>query len=304
MFASLGSLFIIISVLLQWRKDFSSRLVMYLSMADFALSVICLAMCAFNYSNGNIGRHGGIACEIQSVVIWYFMEVSILWLTTISINSFKMIFNNKGLSVIQEIVANIICWGFPIITSLLPIGRIGGETYGPRNGLWCSFNEDQKKAQLINIMVYYVPCLIIIIFCYSYIIRNIYSTLGRVESNQSTDRRVKIIRRLFFFVLSYFVVWTPLVISYLYEYITQSFVSFQVEYIVHILLHLQGILNFFLFGLTTSIISKIKEGTFKCMESIGVSSSSSKKLSAFDERLSRHNSDVNVNVVMNETTFS
>jgi hypothetical protein len=51
--SALGSLFIIIGISLKYRNDFSARLVLYLSVADFCLSIVCMGLCAYNLSNGN-----------------------------------------------------------------------------------------------------------------------------------------------------------------------------------------------------------------------------------------------------------
>lgn len=53
LFSAAGSLFIIVGILLKYRNDFSARLVLYLSVADFCLSLVCMCLCAYNLSNGN-----------------------------------------------------------------------------------------------------------------------------------------------------------------------------------------------------------------------------------------------------------
>jgi len=264
--SGLGSLFIIVSILLKLRKDFSARLVLYLSVADFFLSFICLALCAFNLSNGDIQNQNQFACELQPVATWYFMEASILWLTVISINSYKVVFYNNPLSFKQEIIANIICWGLPVITTILPLISGTNEWYGPRNGLWCSFAEDQKMSQLINILVYYIPCLIVILTCYIRIAWTIFN-FGKKKITNNLSGKISIIRRLFFFVLAYFIVWTPLVLSYIYEAATGTYINFTAEFIVDNLLHVQGILNFILYGLNQELIKSLWNRIFKIRNS-------------------------------------
>jgi len=263
-FSGLGSLFIILSVLLKLRKDFSARLVLYLSMADFGLSVICLGLCAFNLSNGHLQSTDQLACQVQPVITWYFMEVSILWLTVIAINSHKVVFTRKPLSERDEFAANIFCWGFPLLTSILPVISGTSEWYGPRNDLWCSFAQDQKGSQLLNILLYYIPCLVVIAFCY---LRIAWALVGlsasKFEDPSASAKQMSMIRKMFLFVAAYFIVWTPLVISYIYEYASNQYISFSVEFVVDNLLHVQGILNFILYGLTTGLVHKIKEKLFR-----------------------------------------
>lgn len=264
-FSGLGSLFIIISILLKWRKDFSSRLVCYLSIADFCLSIICMLLCGYNLGYGHLQDQHTFICQFQPVITWYFMEVSILWLTAIAINSLKVILNGESFSFTQEIFSNIICWGLPVLTSNLPLDSEIGENYGPRNDLWCSFSQNQKGPQLANILAYYVPCLIIILYCYIRIIFVIKRyLLNSKAKNSSMDKQIGIIKRLFFFVLAYFIVWTPLTISYVYEYITGSYISFGAEFVVDNLLHVQGILNFILYGLNHQLLHNTKKKLLCC----------------------------------------
>jgi hypothetical protein len=73
------------------------------------------------------------------------------------------------------------------------------------------------------------------------------------------------IKKLFMFVAAYFVVWTPLVLSYAYEYATGNYVSFGVEFIVDNLLHIQGIINFILYGINEDIIRSMKKSIVNIM---------------------------------------
>lgn len=256
--SSFGSLFIIISILLKWRKDFSSRLVLYLSTADFCLSILCLAFCAYNLHHGELQNQGSFICQFQPVVTWYFMEVSILWLVMIAINSVKVVTKNVGFTIQQEIIANVICWGIPIITTTIPLNSNTGEYYGQRNDLWCSFAENQKGPQLLNLMAYYIPALIIISCCYIYILCLLKRYL-RSENRSTEEQKTSTIKRLFLFVLAYFIVWTPLTMSYVYEYTSQQFVPFEIEFIFDNMLHIQGLLNFIIYGINDELIQKIRK---------------------------------------------
>jgi len=296
-----GSALIICLILRGLRKDLSSRLILYLSIADFCLSVICLCLCAYNYHHGHLQDRKHFACRFQPVVTWYFMEVSILWLASISIHSYKVIFYNRPFSPKEEIIFSVICWGIPLVTSILPLIDSTGQSYGPRNDLWCSFNN--KKAQLVNLMLYYGPCLLIIGYCYIRIIWEIIcvrrSRLDKVLSSNSPQlaegidaEKVKVIRKLFFFVSAYFIVWTPMIIAYIYEYVTNRFISFPAEFIVDNLLHVQGMINFVFYGINENLVREIKlwilpfkiklvntlSGTFKDDELYEISSDYSGKI--------------------------
>jgi len=229
-------------------------LVLYLSIADFCLSIICLGLCGYNLSNGSLQDAQQFACRLQPVITWYFMEASILWLATISIHSYKVVFHSVSFSPFQEMVANILCWGIPFITSLLPLINGIGESYGQRNDLWCSFVD--KRSQLLNILLYYFPSLFIIGFCYTKIIIEILSL--RKFGNRLDQNKQQMIQKLLLFVIAYFVVWTPLTVSYIYEFVTGEYISFTTEYIVDNLLHVQGILNFILYGVNQNLIQELK----------------------------------------------
>jgi len=231
---------------------------MYLSIADFCLSVICFGLCFYNYSNGHL-MIDSIACKIQPTITWYFMEASMLWLASIAVHSFRVVSDGKPISLPAEVLANVVCWGVPIITVFVPLSASSGESYGPRNGLWCSFSENMKAAQLGNLMAYYVPCLILISLCYigiSYKIRN----LGKIENNDRAKRKtVSTVRKLFLFVLSYFVVWTPLVLCYIWERATGQYVGFWIEFFSDNLIHCQGIFNVVLYGINENLLESIKQ---------------------------------------------
>lgn len=252
-----GSLYIVVSVLLKFRTDFSARLVLYLSIADFALSIVCFGLCLFNLSNGHIQKDESFACKIQPIVTWFFMEASIVWLVVIALNSYKIIFHdNSPLTLKQEIAAHTFAWGLPFVTTMLPLGgfKSTGESYGHRNGLWCSFAEDQKIPQMLNLLAYYIPALVVILFCYIRIGFKI-RQLGKMEQTGSgRDLKIKATRKMFLYVLSYFIVWSPLVLCYIYEAATKTYIAFWTEYISDQLLHISGILNFILYGITEDLL--------------------------------------------------
>jgi len=269
-FSAVCSLFIIVSILLQWRKDFSSRLVLHLSIADFGLSSICFCLCAYNYHYGHLQNQSNFVCQFQPFVTWYFMEVSILWLTVIAINSYKVIFYHEPLSKNQEVVVSILCWCIPAISAALPLLPNAGQSYGPRNDLWCSFSETKKGAQFANIMIYYLPCLIIIGACYVRIIIEIIKIQRKnEEKTEVMNNKLAIIRRMFLFVAAYFIVWTPMAISYIYEFNTGNYISFIAEIIVDNLLHFQGILNFILYGINNSLAQKLYSWLMNRWDSFG-----------------------------------
>jgi len=81
------------------------------------------------------------------------------------------------------------------------------------------------------------------------------------------------IKKLFLFVLAYFVVWTPLTISYIYEFSTGTYISFVTEYIVDNLLHVQGMLNFILYGINENLIKELRNYLGKFKETLSRESS-------------------------------
>jgi len=276
LFSALGSGFIIVSVMMKWRRDFSARFVMYLSIADFCLSVVCLSICAYNLHFGHV-QSASIACLIQPVVTWYFMLASILWLAAISVNSCYLVFTSEPLSFRKEVLVNIICWGLPLVTIFIPLSPTSGEAYGPRNDLWCSYAVYDKGQQLANLLVYYLPALVIIAVNYSIILYRI-KFLGHKDISDTTRQEmVKAIKKLFSFVLAYFIVWTPLVICYIYERSSGQFVPFWAEFISDNLMHIQGIINFILYGLNERLHQNLKSMYMQWR--YGLSSRSSSKRS-------------------------
>lgn len=260
--SGLCSFYIIYSIIRHHLKDINLRQILVLCTADFFLSFFCMALCAHNYHLGHLDSQRSFSCQFQPIITWYFMEVSIFCLSAIAINSVLVIYRSHKLKKWQEIVSYLICWLVPIITSLLPLGGMSSttdENYGNRNDLWCSFSPQDKTQQLGNIMVYYGPCLIIIVTCYVMIFLKIKSAeFAKDLSGIIKKRKLDAIRRMFFFVLGYFIVWTPLVLCYIYEAVTGLYVPFYAEYVADNLLHIQGILNFILYGLKGSVLVDTK----------------------------------------------
>lgn len=272
--SGLGSLFIIVSVLLKFRTDFSARLVMYLSIADLLLSVTCFGFCAYNLSQGYLHASESVGCQIQSFITWYLLQASILWLMAIALNSYKVMFYRDHFTVREEVITSLICWLLPVITAALPLNRGSlDERYGQRNGVWCSFDDNHKSAQIGNLLVYYIPALIVICFCYGRIGYHV-SFLGKLEQTGSSNAlKIRAQRKMFFYCLSYFVVWTPLTICYIYEAASGKFIPFWAEYISANLLHFQGVFNMILYGITQDLM-KNSCIWFKSMASTASKSSS------------------------------
>jgi len=257
--SGLGSILIILSIGLKFRTDFSARLVTYLSMADLSLSIVCFALCAYNLSNGHLQDSMSAVCRLQAFISWYFAQSSILWLITIAINSYKTMFYDGHLTIKEEIIASVICWGVPVITAGIPLNR--GEIdiqYGQRNGVWCSFSSDHRIGQIAVLLSYYIVAVSIICFCYVRI-GMLVNKIGKTEATGSlTMIKVKAQRKMFLYCVSYFVCWTPMLISYIYEAWADRFVPFWAEYISANLIHIQGVLNVILYGITEDMIVNIR----------------------------------------------
>jgi predicted ferric reductase len=69
-----------------------------------------------------------------------------------------------------------------------------------------------KGAQVGNILAYYIPCLMIIVACYTAIGYHFWK-VTRVATSEVTGNShremVIVVRKLFLYVLSYFIIWSP-----------------------------------------------------------------------------------------------
>lgn len=100
---------------------------------------------------------------------------------------------------------------------MIPLNPSTGEAYGPRNDLWCSYAIYDKGQQLANLLVYYIPALLVIACSYLIILYRIRFFGEKEVTGNSRADSIRVIKKLFSFVLSYFLIWTPLVICYIYE---------------------------------------------------------------------------------------
>jgi hypothetical protein len=265
--SALGSAFIIVSILFfKMRRDLNARMIVYLSCADLCLSLLCLYECAARYAEGHLPDDASLAsCKSQAVTTWYFMLSSVIWLALIALNSYFIICSEHKITFRQEIIANCVAWSVPLVILLIPL-HSSLQWYGPRNGLWCSFSEAHRLHQIIVLLSFAGPAFITIVICYSLIFREIIKMKGkrRVMAPYDTiDVDTKTVKKMMLYVLAYLIVWMPLLACYIYEYIMDRYIAFWAEFLFDNMLHVQGLLNFILYGFnsefTTNLIKTINQ---------------------------------------------
>jgi len=199
----------------------------------------------------------GRFCQAQAVLHWYFIESSIMWLGVIAISSYRIICNGVFPTPLQEIIANVICWGLPLGSVFVPLSP-DLRWYGPRGNVWCSFAETEKTPQLVNLLIYVIPTLCVVGFCY-YSIFNAVRSMGESEySGVIFAANVKAVKKMSLFVITYLIVWSPITICYIAEAITGTTIPYFAEYITANLLHVQGVLNFVVYGFNSALIKNLR----------------------------------------------
>lgn len=235
------------SVIIGFRQDLNARMAAFLSLTDFSFVMICFGFGLNTVINGKL-EEGSFPCSLQAMLTWWMIGSSSLCLSVIAINSYKVMFYSEPLSRRQEVIAYLIVYGLPLLTSIFPLLQ-----HGSRNGHWCSFSSTQRIIQLTNILCYFLIPLVIITFCYTYTSREVHLRVGRHRSNSVSSKHSRVIKRMSYFILAYLVVWTPLVVCYLYELVKDHLVPFWAECISMSLLYLQGFINCFLYGYTQDL---------------------------------------------------
>lgn len=108
----IGSLFMIITYLIfpRFHTLKYMEIIFYVSLNDLIASIGV----AIGYVNS-----GSIACWIQGITTNYNYLSSILWTVVLSYDLFSIIKSSKPIR--DHRICHIICWGFPLLTTLLPL---------------------------------------------------------------------------------------------------------------------------------------------------------------------------------------
>ena len=245
--SSLTCLFIIFAILLRIRNDLASRFTLYLCISNFLLSVVSLICCAYS--------HTLFTCKIETTLTWYFLQSSMLWVIMISVHSYQVVhYSYQILPLSQEIAANVICWTVPLISTLIPL--YSDESY-EQNEIWCSFTP---RIQMMNIWIYYLPCLTIIVFCYTKISLEVIKSTVRTRSPSS---KRKVVMYLFSFIFFFILIWSPFAFISLYEGVVEDANYFSLECIGNSLIYVQGTVHTFLYGINKELLDNIKKYLFQ-----------------------------------------
>lgn len=164
-----------------------------------------------------ISKSGSLKCSIQTLLTNIFPLSSIFWTTIISYILYNIIkctkitisLNNNITSLIW---IHLICWGIPIIVTLLPLTT---ETYGTYDGNdgWC-FLEPGKNSWTYDFWVY------VSFFGWVYLALIIYIVLIAYISFYASNSSTGQVTRSLINKILYKLIWYPIIILISWSIIT------------------------------------------------------------------------------------
>jgi len=187
-----GCLFMVTIIwLLKKYRFLSQRLIMWLSVVSF--------MNALTYVVGDRTPKSW-RCTMDGFFINYFNWAVLAWVACITFNLFWNVARSETSEKFEKFY-HIVCWGFPLVTSCIPLFL---DQYGPA-GVWCWV---EHSAVVTRFALWYVPLWIIILcmfvsYSYTYYVVRRRVGAGFHGDLTTRDALVKEVRTLMVYPLIY-----------------------------------------------------------------------------------------------------
>ncbi|XP_071160101.1 cyclic AMP receptor-like protein A isoform X1 [Mytilus edulis] len=171
---SLVGCFFMIVVIWLFKKYtvFAQRLILYLSIAAFFVSIA--------YLMGGLVPDGA-TCHFQAWFLQFFDFSVLLWVACITFNLFMNVVRRTTTEKFEWLY-HVFCWGVSLVLSLLPFIN---DHYGPA-GAWCWIESDIGW----RVGIYYGPLFVILIglvITYSYIVYSLYRKASSWQGTYDPD---------------------------------------------------------------------------------------------------------------------
>jgi len=158
-FSMLGSIAVLFTGILlpyQWKKAYM-EIIYYIAIADFLTALGSSVGTPYNHSS---------SCYFEGLVTNIFTLSSVFWCIIISILLYYIVAKGKSFRV--QLWMHIICWGLPIIVTLLPFINTNYGKVDDDGGSWCFIVDDDRSGEWDTIiwfwLAYYLWIWLSIIF--------------------------------------------------------------------------------------------------------------------------------------------
>jgi len=155
-------------------------------------------------------------CIAQGVLIQFGDNAIFAWNTAIAITLYITTVHEKSIDASEKFF-HICGWGWACFSTFLPFAISGVEVYD-KAGVWCWFPH---KHFIYRMILFYAPFLLqvlVISFCYFFVIKKLRNNSKEARSNGSKDKRVI----LEVYPIIFFVCYLFPTINRLYEAATSS----------------------------------------------------------------------------------
>jgi hypothetical protein len=127
----------------EMRKKRFMKFIFYMTVCDFAVGVISFL---------GFPQSGTALCDIQGVVVLYFMLGSWFWTTARSYSIYVIVTTGKS---VNDVYLHVVCWLLPLVLSLLPFSD---ATYGSGDGQWCEIVNKSSSPKNARVFWAYFSC--------------------------------------------------------------------------------------------------------------------------------------------------
>lgn len=222
--------------------------------------------CAIGDFFGSIGAILGdtdnepVSCWIQGLFVNYFFLVSIFWSTVIAYQLYVVVHTGKQIK--NMTFFHFVCWGFPLITTFLPLSTNIYAQFDDDHSAWCVVRDKMSTPSwgedvwgLLSFYVWLWLCVFSVISLYTSIALRA-RQIGGINSSSEISKAV---RRMALYPIIIAVCWVFPTVAVVNLIITDKFQEYQGSYIVdigsNILPPLQGVLLSIVFFLRNDVVS-------------------------------------------------
>lgn len=248
----IGALFIIVVYfsMKRLRGMFAFRLIMYLATSDLLFSAAMWL--------GPLD-HEESMCMLQAVAISLFGLSTVLWTMAIALTMYLVVLSKCRNVEIHEGLMVLICYGVPIVVSLLPFfsGSYGSSLE------WCGLQNNRNGA-IWQVIIFYGPlwtAFAVNTYCYWEIRQYLGQVLNELVGITDEERKEKlrVVNRLKWYPWVLLVCWLGGTVDCIHDYIRPEQPVFVLSLLHYTCASLQGVGNALVYGCNSTVTSELKK---------------------------------------------
>lgn len=262
-FSIIGSCFIIICYFkFSELRSFAFYLVLMMAISDFFFSIGNFLGDTGGNPDTWIGADNTL-CHIQALFIQYWNLASIFWAASIAFTLHKAIlyndprFNGTNIKT-YKIHYNIICFGVPLLLTILPAIT---NSYGDTGG-WCWISRKNTIDIVWRYLTFYIELWVIVGYnCYIYykIYNIVQDCIKETEDSETKQKTRKMINRIKYYPLVLIICYICASLNLIVETVIggKFIMGLQGSHIF--MVGLTGVFNAIVYGLTPDVKKNIKK---------------------------------------------